>query len=53
MRPVLPRNQQKPMKRTMERAPVANSRNLKNQAVRADAVFYADMLVNCLSEESL
>lgn len=35
MIPVLPRNQQKPMKRIMDRNAVAYSRTLKNQAVRA------------------
>lgn len=39
MMPVLPRNQRKPMKRMMERKAVANNKNLKNQAVLADALF--------------
>lgn len=35
MIPVLPKNQQKPMKRIMDRKAVAYNRTLKNQAVRA------------------
>ena len=37
MIPVLPRNHKKPINRMIERNAVAKSKNLKNQAVRADA----------------
>jgi hypothetical protein len=53
MRPVLPRNQRKPMKRIKDSTAVAYKRNLKKLAVRLEAVpCYKQLVIVKLGKEA-